>query len=532
MKPEFLFGPVPHEEAVAWIRSKPAVSGRVLENLLPELRARAISIAGVEVASVVQGVRDRIAELPAGGDWEKIKKQIAEDISPFLVDPAAAPEQRDAQIQAATRRAELLLRMHGFQAYQASSWQVMDRQRDAFPYWQYLSQGDHRVRDAHAALDGKVLPADHEFWDTHFPPWDFGCRCQVVPVSAAEVEGMRQADAGLPPESRRVLEGPILDGVGTAGGRRLFWQGRTVSVLAPSETGDRSAFRWHPGDLRLDLAQLQARYDAPTWSAFESWARRTAVDDSGTTVWAWLGGEKPKPAPIIPAVAGGGLTDRDKIKAARFSSEQAMGGGLNTSIILQNGIRVVFKPGAGEYASQLRPGIDPGTQYKREKAASLIDEILGLGLVPATEIITHQGREGSAQIFKAGFKNFATYIATGRHTEVRRRLTERQRHDWQLFDTLVAHLDRHANNWMVRLTRGRVDLALIDNGLCLSRDPVEKKFMLGLEGLAIDGTNLDRLERFILREAEIRALLDPLIETGAVDHLFDRARKLWNSKTY
>lgn len=38
---------------------------------------------------------------------------------------------------------------------------------------------DRRVRPSHAILDGKVYPADHEFWATHYPPNGFRCRCGV-----------------------------------------------------------------------------------------------------------------------------------------------------------------------------------------------------------------------------------------------------------------------------------------------------------------------------------------------------------------
>jgi hypothetical protein len=56
--PEFLFGPVPHEEAAAFIKGKPVVSKEVLEHLLPVLKARAFVIAGEEKA--------RVAPLPRG----------------------------------------------------------------------------------------------------------------------------------------------------------------------------------------------------------------------------------------------------------------------------------------------------------------------------------------------------------------------------------------------------------------------------------------------------------------------------------
>ena len=301
--PDFLFGPTPHDEAIDFIKSKPVVSRDVFNGLLPELKARAFTVAGIEGANVLQRVRDRIADLPAGHRWDDIKKDIVGDISPFIVDPDASPEHRDGQINAANRRAELLLRTHGFQAYQAASYDVMDRQRDVLPYWQYLTMEDDRVRPEHAALDQLVLPADSPFWQGHYPPWDFGCRCQVVPISQEDRDDIQDQDKKKAPDCQRVLEGPqathLVHG-------QLMREGRAYDVRTPREKQGNDAYGWHPGDLRLSLDQLRGRYDGPTFAAFEAWARQTALNEGGAkTVWAWLGGTMAgaPPAPAAAAVA-------------------------------------------------------------------------------------------------------------------------------------------------------------------------------------------------------------------------------------
>src|SRR5581483_9371258 len=198
---DFLFKPSPHKQAAEFIASKPVVSREVFSKLLPELRARAFVISGVEAANVVQGIRDRIAELPQGANWDDVKDDLVAELHPFLRN-----EDDPENTVAAERRAELLLRTHGFQAYQASAYEVMDRQRDVLPYWQYHSMGDSHVRPTHAALNGVVLPADHEFWRTHFPPWDYGCRCQIIPISQVDVDEIAARDAQKNPDNRSVLD--------------------------------------------------------------------------------------------------------------------------------------------------------------------------------------------------------------------------------------------------------------------------------------------------------------------------------------
>lgn len=287
--PEFIFNAVPHQEAIDFIKSKPIVSREVFDGLLPELRARAFTITGLQApADVLQSVRDIIADLPAGFSWDKIKKQIVDTISPWLIDETAAAEEQAAQLAGANAKAELLLRVHGQEAYQASAYQVMRRQQKIFKYWLYQTMGDNRVRPAHAALEGLVLPASSPFWDTHFPPWDWGCRCIAIPMSDAGLAHIRKQDEEAGAAGDRIVDGArlhnlehnnVIERYDKTTGTRKF-----VDVAPPTGPG---AFAWDPGSLKLDVAQLKARYDADVWNVFERWSKKTNVRP-GFTVWQWL----------------------------------------------------------------------------------------------------------------------------------------------------------------------------------------------------------------------------------------------------
>ncbi|MEL7098281.1 MAG: phage minor head protein [Pseudomonadota bacterium] len=47
------------------------------------------------------------------------------------------------------------------------------------PFWVYRHSGAENPRLHHLAWDGLVLPADHPFWATHYPPNGWGCGCIV-----------------------------------------------------------------------------------------------------------------------------------------------------------------------------------------------------------------------------------------------------------------------------------------------------------------------------------------------------------------
>lgn len=347
MNPELLATPIPHKEAMDWIASKPVVTRDVFDKMLPEVKGRAFTITGLQALDVMQSVRDEIAKLPAGGDWNAIKKDVAGKLTPWLVDANADPKEQVAQIQAVNRRAELLLRTHGFQAYQASNWNVIQRQKAVFPYLRYKSMEDDRVRPSHAALDGMIVPVDSPFWKTHFPPWDWGCRCQAIPVSraAAAAELKREQNAGGNKPSK-IIDGARLKRL--EAGSLDKGDGHPVDVRAPAEAGKPNAYAWDPGSLRIPLDELRARYaDTPdrkrAFDVFEQWADKQNLTFGNTNVsvldWLKYGGESEyeriKPdqwKSSVAADARGGFEHRVRgVLAGHLRDEDAAPSARNTA---------------------------------------------------------------------------------------------------------------------------------------------------------------------------------------------------------
>jgi SPP1 gp7 family putative phage head morphogenesis protein len=319
----FLWTPVPNEEAAAFLGNKRAVSRQVFDGLLPELRARAFVISGIEDHDVLQNVRDAIAEIPRGADWEATKEEVLAKISPWLV-TATDPEERAEQLLAANQRANLLLRVHGMQSYGAAAYRDMDAQRDVFSYWKYQSMDDSRVRGNHAALDGIILPHDSPFWRKHFPPWEFGCRCTAVPMLPEEVDEIRAEESKLPKWQRRVVEGgelKRLEEEGTIVRPMKAMDGQTVAhtytVKAPSDTNPKKGYLFDPGSLTMNVSDLKGRYAPEVFQRFEDRARKEVVGkDPATgkaiTTWEWLTGAKLAPAQLAnpspaPAAAPGAV---------------------------------------------------------------------------------------------------------------------------------------------------------------------------------------------------------------------------------
>jgi len=95
-------------------------------------------------------------------------------------------------------------------AYQAGRYQQMQQVKSARPYWRYHhSDAVENPRHEHLAWNGLVLHADDPFWNTHYPPNGWGCRCSVQTLSPRDLNklGKTVPDSAPSINSREVLVG-------------------------------------------------------------------------------------------------------------------------------------------------------------------------------------------------------------------------------------------------------------------------------------------------------------------------------------
>jgi SPP1 gp7 family putative phage head morphogenesis protein len=164
--------------AAAVLRKRVLARAETVRHMAPQLKQRAVAVAGVEDAKVLEAVREACAKVPEGKDWREARKEVAAAIGDDT---------------ATRRRAETVLRANCETARAQARWRDIQKTKAALPYLMYQTMQDEGVRPSHKALDGKVLPVDDEFWKTHYPPWDWGCRCTVVQIDAEQARELEEA---------------------------------------------------------------------------------------------------------------------------------------------------------------------------------------------------------------------------------------------------------------------------------------------------------------------------------------------------
>jgi hypothetical protein len=70
----------------------------------------------------------------------------------------------------------------------AGQWERIQRTKKGLPYLLYVRTTSAEPRPQHLAWAGIILPVDHDFWKTHFPPNGWGCKCAVRQITRMEYE--------------------------------------------------------------------------------------------------------------------------------------------------------------------------------------------------------------------------------------------------------------------------------------------------------------------------------------------------------
>lgn len=187
---------LPFPEQIAFFRRK-------LGRLVPTARWDDITKSAHDSAFMVAGAAkaDLLADLAAAVD-----RAIAEGtgIEAFRKDFFAAVERHgwhgwtgESSEKGRAWRTRVIYKTNLLASYAAGRFAQL--KEAGFRYWIYRHRDSVRYpRPQHLAWDGLTLPADHPFWQAHFPPNGWLCHCYVVGTNNPE----RARRLGAKPEKK------------------------------------------------------------------------------------------------------------------------------------------------------------------------------------------------------------------------------------------------------------------------------------------------------------------------------------------
>jgi len=178
-------GPITGSEALEWFRRKldlPTVLGslEISASLDTAMRNQAFFCARVAETNILASLRQEIERILAGelnfADARLLLQEFLQNEGYAIPAPGTPPDRSLTQL-GSYRRLELILWQNTAMAQAVGQRMVSEHPavQEGWPSYRYVANTER-----HAQFDGIVLPKTDPFWQNHYPPWDFNCRCMVL----------------------------------------------------------------------------------------------------------------------------------------------------------------------------------------------------------------------------------------------------------------------------------------------------------------------------------------------------------------
>lgn len=176
---EVRFGGGPFEDAIAHFQRKVRVPVTTYRDLPAQMHAKAFMVAGAANDALLADFQQSLLlAMKQGTTLAAFRDDFDRMVKAHGWQYRGEPGWRSAVIFNTNMRT----------ANMAGHWKRMWEDREMHPYLRYVQVQRPTKRPEHAVWHGVILPIEDPFWDTHFPPNGWGCKCAVQNVSNARME--------------------------------------------------------------------------------------------------------------------------------------------------------------------------------------------------------------------------------------------------------------------------------------------------------------------------------------------------------
>ena len=173
------FSKLPFLEAIEFLKQKINLPTETYQDIWKEMHVRSFVIAGAKKEELLKGIRGEIEKALTEGTT----------ISTFKSNFVSIIQKHGWSFkQSIGWRSKVLYNTNLRVAYSAGSWKQSQATIKSRPYLRYIGGLSSEPREEHLNWSGTILPADHPWWKTHYPPNGWGCKCKVVSVSDRELK--------------------------------------------------------------------------------------------------------------------------------------------------------------------------------------------------------------------------------------------------------------------------------------------------------------------------------------------------------
>lgn len=192
------FQALPPEEAIAYFKAKGfnQVESWDWRDVWQAQHATAFTVAKSAGFDVLKDIQAAVDDAISRG---LTLKQFSSQLTPILqakgwwgrmekADPLTG-EVKDVQL-GSPRRLKIIYDTNLRMSQAAGEWARIQRTKKYAPYLLYVAILDGVTRPLHRKWNGTILPVDHPWWSTHYPPNGWRCRCSTIQLSAHDLEAL------------------------------------------------------------------------------------------------------------------------------------------------------------------------------------------------------------------------------------------------------------------------------------------------------------------------------------------------------
>ena len=212
-RPGFQFPGPPPKEALDYFRHRGFKPGFSYRDVWLEEHALGFTVAKAMKMDLLKDIRAEIDKAIAEG---RTLRQFQKDLTPILQErgwwgkKAMEDPETGEIVQAqlgSPRRLRTIYQSNLRAARAAGQWDRAQRTKKVRPYFLYALGPSKERRKEHEAWAGTILPVDDPWWNDHFPPNGWGCKCRVRQISEAEAK-RRGGETSRPPRDMYLRKDP------------------------------------------------------------------------------------------------------------------------------------------------------------------------------------------------------------------------------------------------------------------------------------------------------------------------------------
>lgn len=179
--PSALYLSLPFSEAISFFREKLSIATEAWDILWRDMHSRSFTVAGAMKVELLDDLR------------QAVDKAISEGttLAEFRKDFDRIVARHGWQYKGKRGwRTAVIYDTNLTTAYSAGRYAGMTAPAvlAVRPYWKYLPSSSAHKRIEHRQWYGIVLRHDDPWWDSHYPPNGWGCKCGVTSISRREYE--------------------------------------------------------------------------------------------------------------------------------------------------------------------------------------------------------------------------------------------------------------------------------------------------------------------------------------------------------